>query len=219
MAAISTGTVQFSHKDETAHIIGKQLTYNDLKMIPAGYGGHIGIIPCYIINNIVHYILCNIQWKKGATNGIVIGEIGGGVKKSEKPYDALCREIREEIPTWFDIITHQMEYGIMKAYAIEYLHVPLHTLRYSITIFVDITPFADLLHTLFSPSKEIQSITITHNLIDMISSANCNCGLTHYKTFLSYKKHFDQELQKYIRVQLYKYMSLTEFMKSQNINA
>jgi len=234
MSVISSGSTQFVFNDGVKHVVGKRLTFHEVKEIPAGYGGHIGIIPFYMINDNIYHILCDIYWKKGMANGIVIGEIGGGVKKTEKPCDALYREIREEIPMWFDILIYRLEHTALEqttlehtlknAYSIEYLHAPDHALRYSITIFVDITPFANLLHAIFSPSSEIHGISITCNLLyTILSAANSSCGLSHYKAYIEYKNTFDEQekkkyvdLQKYMRVQLYKYLSLKEFMDGQN---
>ena len=63
------GVMQYSYHDTNKNIAGKKLTLTDLKNIPAGYGGRIGIIPWCIVDNKKYHILCDIHWEKRGKEG------------------------------------------------------------------------------------------------------------------------------------------------------
>jgi hypothetical protein len=82
---IKGGVENFVHKSNDKHIVGKQITLTELKAIPAGHGARIGIIPWCEVDDKIYHILCDIFWQNGKCNGNVSGDLGGGVKKNERP--------------------------------------------------------------------------------------------------------------------------------------
>jgi hypothetical protein len=184
---VKGGVEQFSYHKNGKHIVGKILTLAELKAIPAGYGGRIGVIPRCKVDDDVYHILCNIHWQHKGNEGDVIGDLGGGIKCNEKPYDTLYRELKEEVPGWHDILKSQIGHSPIEIYSIEYLHSSVKSLRYSITIFVDITPFIKVMNDLFIPTKEIKGINAYNDLIEALSINNINYGLQYYREYLMYK--------------------------------
>lgn len=184
---VKGGTEQFSYHKNGKHIVGKTLTLADLKAIPAGYGGRIGVIPRCTVDNEYH-ILCNIHWQRKGDEGDVIGDLGGGVKCNEQPYDILYKELKEEVPGWHDILKSQIEHSPIEIYSIEYLHASIKSLRYAITIFVDITPFIKVMNDLFVPTEEIKGINAYSDMIgEVLIYNNINYGLQYYREYLMYK--------------------------------
>jgi hypothetical protein len=194
---ITGGETQYHYRDDTGkNIVGKKLSLADLKAIPAGYGGRIGVIPWCIVDNTKYHILCNIHWQNRGKEGNVMGDLGGGIKRHQKPYDALYNELRDEVPGWFDILKSQLEHSSITIYAIEYLHATHHNIRYSFTIFVDITPYIRVLNDLFSITKEIQGLHAVDDFDDMLLlHTNMNYGLTYFKDYIVYQ-HLCNEQKK-----------------------
>ena len=152
---ISGGETQYHYQDETGkNIVGKKLSLAELKAIPAGYGGRIGVIPWCIVDNTKYHILCDIHWQKRGKEGNVMGDLGGGIKRHQTPYAALHNELQDEVPEWFDILQAQLENSPIDIYSIEYLHAPYNNVRYSITIFVDITPHIKVLNERIVTGKQ-----------------------------------------------------------------
>jgi hypothetical protein len=196
---ITGGETQYHYRDETGkNIIGKKLRLADLKAIPAGYGGRIGVIPWCIVDNTKYHILCDIHWQKRGKKGNVMGDLGGGIKRHQTPYDALYNELRDEVPGWFDILKNQIEHSPIDIHSIEYLHAPHHKVRYSFTIFVDITPYIKVLNDLFSVTKEIHGLHAFDDFDDMLLlNTNINYGLTYFKDYIVYQHlAMEQEKQK-----------------------
>jgi len=184
---IQGGVQRYCYKQNGKHIIGKKITITDLKAIPAGYGGHIGVIPLCNVDDNIYHILCNIYWQKGEQHGNVIGNLGGGVKRDQKPYHALYKELQEEVPAWHDILKSQIEHSDITIYSIEYLHITHHSLRYAITIFVNITPFIKVMNDIFIPSREIKEVIAYCNIVEeVLTNDNINYGLRHYREYLLY---------------------------------
>lgn len=194
---ISGGETQYHYQDETGkNIMGKKLSLADLKAIPAGYGGRIGVIPWCIVENTKYHILCDIHWQKRGKKGNVMGDLGGGIKRHQTPYDALHNELRDEVPEWFDILHTQLENSPIDIHSIEYLHAPHYNVRYSITIFVDITPHIKVLNELFSASKEIHGLHAFNDFDDMLLlNTNMNYGLMYFKDYIVYQ-HLCNEREK-----------------------
>ena len=194
---ISGGETQYHYQDETGkNIMGKKLSLADLKAIPAGYGGRIGVIPWCIVENTKYHILCDIHWQKRGKKGNVMGDLGGGIKRRQTPYDALHNELRDEVPEWFDILQAQLENSPIDIHSIEYLHSPYYKVRYSITIFVDITPHIKVLNELFSASKEIHGLHAFNDFDDMLLlNTNMNYGLMYFKDYIVYQ-HLCNEREK-----------------------
>ena len=194
---ITGGETQYHYQDETGkNIVGKKLSLTDLKAIPAGYGGRIGVIPWCIVDNTKYHILCDIHWQKRGKEGNVMGDLGGGIKRHQTPYAALYTELRDEVPEWFDILQAQLENSPIDIHSIEYLHSPHYNVRYSITIFVDITPYIKVLNELFSASKEIHGLHAFNDFDDMLLlNTNMNYGLTYFKDYIVYQ-HLCNEREK-----------------------
>lgn len=194
---ISGGETQYHYQDETGkNIMGKKLSLADLKAIPAGYGGRIGVIPWCIVENTKYHILCDIHWQKRGKKGNVMGDLGGGIKRHQTPYAALHNELRDEVPEWFDILHTQLENSPIDIHSIEYLHAPHYNVRYSITIFVDITPHIKVLNELFSASKEIHGLHAFNDFDDMLLlNTNMNYGLMYFKDYIVYQ-HLCNEREK-----------------------
>lgn len=194
---ISGGETQYHYQDETGkNIMGKKLSLADLKAIPAGYGGRIGVIPWCIVENTKYHILCDIHWQKRGKKGNVMGDLGGGIKRHQTPYDALHNELRDEVPEWFDILHTQLENSPIDIHSIEYLHALQYNVRYSITIFVDITPHIKVLNELFSASKEIHGLHAFNDFDDMLLlNTNMNYGLMYFKDYIVYQ-HLCNEREK-----------------------
>jgi hypothetical protein len=194
---ISGGETQYHYQDETGkNIMGKKLTLAELKAIPAGYGGRIGVIPWCIVENTKYHILCDIHWQKRGKEGNVMGDLGGGIKRHQTPYAALHNELRDEVPEWFDILHTQLENSPIDIHSIEYLHAPHYNVRYSITIFVDITPYIKVLNELFSASKEIHGLHAFNDFDDMLLlNTNMNYGLNYFKDYIVYQ-HLCNEREK-----------------------
>ena len=187
---IKQGKIQYEYKQSAKHIVGKRLTLNQLKQIPAGYGGRIGVIPWCTVDINKYYILCNIYWQGRGSSGNVVGDLGGGIKRTERPYDALYNELREEVPSWYDILKSQIENTPIEIYSIEYINAIHGSLRYAITIFVDITPFVKVLNDIFRPTKEIKSIMAYSNIVQCLMVVkNLNYGLLYYRDYLEYQMH------------------------------
>lgn len=187
MQAITCGTTEYIYQNAKKHIIGKTLTLAELKTIPVGYGGRIGVIPLCTVDDNVYHILCDIHWEKKGKSGNVVGDLGGGVKKDERPYRTLYKELREEVPGWYDILKSQIEHSPVQIYSIEYMHASHNELRYSITIFVDITPYIKVLNDMFKPTKEIHGINAYHDFIHSITTTeHLNYGLMYYRDYLTY---------------------------------
>jgi hypothetical protein len=187
MQAILWGTTKYTYQNAGKHIIGKELKLAELKLISAGYGGRIGVIPCCSVDDNIYHILCDIHWQNKGKSGNVVGDLGGGVKKDQRPYDALYQELREEVPGWHDILKSQIEHSPVQIYSIEYMHASPHELRYSITIFVDITPYIKVLNDMFKPTREIHGIHAHTDLIHTITTIeNLNYGLMYYRDYLTY---------------------------------
>ena len=191
---ISGGETQYHYQDETGkNIMGKKLSLAELKGIPAGYGGRIGVIPWCIVDNVKYHILCDIHWQKRGKEGNVMGDLGGGIKKHQTPYDALYNELQDEVPGWFDILKSQLEHSPIDIHSIEYLHAPLHNVRYSITIFVNITPYIKVLNELFSASKEIYGLHAFNDFDDMLLlNTNMNYGLMYFKDYVVYQHLYNE---------------------------
>jgi hypothetical protein len=184
---IKGGIENFVHKSNDKHIVGKQITLTELKAIPAGYGARIGIIPWCEVDDKIYHILCDIFWQNGKCNGNVIGDLGGGVKKNERPYDKMYNELKEEVPGWVDILKSQIEYGPIAICTIEYLHVPYNALRYAITVFVNITPYIKVLNDLFRPTREIKQLNAHENIVHtLLYTKDINYGLIYYRDYLTY---------------------------------
>lgn len=194
---ISGGETQYHYQDETGkNIVGKKLSLAELKAIPAGYGGRIGVIPWCIVDNTKYHILCDIHWQKRGKEGNVMGDLGGGIKRHQTPYAALHNELRDEVPEWFDILYNQLENSPIDIHSIEYLHAPHYNVRYSITIFVDITPHIKVLNELFSASKEIHGLHAFNDFDDMLLlNTNMNYGLMYFKDYIVYQ-HLCNEREK-----------------------
>ena len=194
---ISGGETQYHYQDETGkNIVGKKLSLAELKAIPAGYGGRIGVIPWCIVDNTKYHILCDIHWQKRGKEGNVMGDLGGGIKRHQTPYAALHNELRDEVPEWFDILHNQLENSPIDIHSIEYLHAPHYNVRYSITIFVDITPHIKVLNELFSASKEIHGLHAFNDFDDMLLlNTNMNYGLMYFKDYIVYQ-HLCNEREK-----------------------
>ena len=194
---ISGSETQYHYQDETGkNIMGKKLTLAELKAIPAGYGGRIGVIPWCIVENTKYHILCDIHWQKRGKEGNVMGDLGGGIKRHQTPYAALYNELRDEVPEWFDILQTQLENSPIDIHSIEYLHAPHYNVRYSITIFVDITPYIKVLNELFSASKEIHGLHAFNDFDDMLLlNTNMNYGLMYFKDYIVYQ-HLCNEREK-----------------------
>jgi hypothetical protein len=194
---ITGGATQYHYQDETGkNIVGKKISLADLKAIPAGYGGRIGVIPWCIVENTKYHILCDIHWEKRGKKGNVMGDLGGGIKRYQTPYAALYTELRDEVPEWFDILQAQLENSPIDIHSIEYLHSPYYKVRYSITIFVDITPHIKVLNELFNASKEIHGLHAFNDFDDMLLlNTNMNYGLTYFKDYIVYQ-HLCNEREK-----------------------
>ena len=194
---ISGGETKYHYQDETGkNIMGKKLSLAELKAIPAGYGGRIGVIPWCIVDNTKYHILCDIHWQKRGKEGNVMGDLGGGIKRHQTPYAALHNELRDEVPEWFDILHTQLENSPIDIHSIEYLHAPHYNVRYSITIFVDITPHIKVLNELFSASKEIHGLHAFNDFDDMLLlNTNMNYGLNYFKDYIVYQ-HLCNEREK-----------------------
>lgn len=194
---ISGGETQYHYQDETGkNIMGKKLSLAELKAIPAGYGGRIGVIPWCIVENTKYHILCDIHWQKRGKKGNVMGDLGGGIKRHQTPYAALHNELRDEVPEWFDILHTQLENSPIDIHSIEYLHAPHYNVRYSITIFVDITPYIKVLNELFSASNEIHGLHAFNDFDDMLLlNTNMNYGLMYFKDYIVYQ-HLCNEREK-----------------------
>jgi len=194
---ISGGETQYHYQDESGkNIMGKKLTLAELKAIPAGYGGRIGVIPWCIVDNTKYHILCDIHWQKRGKKGNVMGDLGGGIKRHQTPYAALYNELRDEVPEWFDILQTQLEDSPIDIHSIEYLHAPHYNVRYSITIFVDITLHIKVLNELFSASKEIHGLHAFNDFDDMLLlNTNMNYGLMYFKDYIVYQ-HLCNEREK-----------------------
>jgi hypothetical protein len=108
----------------------------------------------------------------------------------------LHNELRDEVPEWFDILHTQLENSPIDIHSIEYLHAPHYNVRYSITIFVDITPYIKLLNELFSASKEIHGLHAFNDFDDMLLlNTNMNYGLMYFKDYIVYQ-HLCNEREK-----------------------
>jgi len=184
---IKGGIEQFVHKSNDKHIVGKQITLTELKAIPAGHGARIGIIPWCKVDDKIYHILCDIFWQNGKKHGHVIGDLGGGVKRDKQPYDTMYTELQEEVPGWVDILKSQIEYSPISIYTIEYLHAPSYSLRYAITIFVNITSYIKVLNDLFRPTREIKQLNAHEDIVHtMLYTKNINYGLIYYRDYLMY---------------------------------
>ena len=184
---IKGGIEKFVHKSNEKHVVGKQITLAELKAIPAGYGAHIGIIPWCHVDDKIYHILCDIFWQNGKYNGNVLGDLGGGVKRDKRPYDTMYTELQEEVPGWVDILKSQIEHGPIAIYTIEYVHASYCSLRYAITVFVNITPYIKVLNDLFRPTREIKQLNAHEDIIyTLLYTKDINYGLIYYREYLSY---------------------------------
>jgi hypothetical protein len=125
---------------DTAHHLGKKLTLEDLKHLPAMYGGHISFIPYYYTEENATFLLTLNHWKNKKTNetGVVLGCLGGGVQKSSTPYDGLLSELHDEVPEYIDKLLEYFESPKTEILALENKSVSRERLRYCIFIFVQI---------------------------------------------------------------------------------
>ena len=194
MEFITVGETQYTYKKYEKHIIGKHLTLNNLKSIPAGYGGHIGIIPQCTIDGVVYNMLCDIQWHNRIESGMVVGTLGGGIKRTQRPYDALYRELYEEVPAWVQLLHTHLEQSDVTIYSIEYLHAKDNYMRYSITIIMDVTYLVKEMYALFTPSKEIIDLKGYDDIeYYLFSLPELSYGLQYYRNYLIYKKRVEIE--------------------------
>jgi len=140
-----TGIPVYSIKQDNIKYVCNNLSFQDLKQIPAApkyCGGTIGIIPYYITDNNIFFLLAQINWinKKSHKHRheLALGYIGGGIHHNETPYDGFIRELQQEVPKYAEgIITSldvQPEYT--EILSIESIpNEPTESAFYSILIF------------------------------------------------------------------------------------
>jgi len=189
MSFITRGQLNYTYQTEDVHIVGKHLTLEDIKHIPAGYGAYISIIPKCTKDDKTYHILCDMFWQKYRTCGFVTGDFGTGVKKYERPYNVLYAGITKKMPTWTDLIKFQIESNQTEISCIEYIHAKPNDVRYAITIMVEITPFLSILDELLVLTKEIMDLKAYEEMDRSILSLNkLSYGLLYYRDYITYKQ-------------------------------
>jgi hypothetical protein len=133
---ITHGVKQF----DTDYQLGKQITMEDLKHLPAKYGGHISVIPYYYTEENATFLLTLNHWKnkKKGESGTVLGCIGGGVKNDVTPYTGLLYELDQEVPAYKNKLLEYIESPKAEILALENKAGSREWLRYYIFIFVPI---------------------------------------------------------------------------------
>jgi len=179
------GTTQFTYETDEKHTIGKQITLRDVKAIQAGHGGYICIIPKCTVDDKTYHILCDTFWQKNEQSGIVVGDLGVGVKMNERPYDVLYNGITKKLPSWTEVLRFQMEAGNTEMYSIEYLHTKRKNVRYAIIIMVDITPFLRTLDQVLDTTKDIRDLKGYEEIErSILSTTNLSYGLEYYREYI-----------------------------------
>ena len=187
MQVIKGGETQYTIQTDETHIIGKRLTLYDVKAIRQGHGGYVSIIPKCTVDDKTYHILSDTFWQQNRNHGIVVGDLGGGVKVNERPYDVLYNGIKKKMPTWLYHLTLQIESGATEIYSIEYAHIKRNDVRYSIIIMVDITPFIAILDQLLHFMKDVREIKAYEEVErSILSLPNLSYGLTYYRDYLVY---------------------------------
>lgn len=138
--------------------LSKLITYDEFKSIPrCSSGGRVGLTPVIIEKDIPKVIISR------AANGL-IGDFGGGIKykQNESPYETLCREVSEEVPTWSPLLLKWLDENSSSILAIHYqeryfptTQLAYYPLRVYITIFM-LVPYS-LLSIPLCNTREITS--------------------------------------------------------------
>ena len=105
--SIITGPCEFIEEDKGKTYIGREISLKMLQRIPQiekCWIGRVGIIPYYKTSTNIHLLLVQSKWedKKTGTEGSVTGFIGGGVGKRQTAMEGLEKELKEEVPEYYD---------------------------------------------------------------------------------------------------------------------
>lgn len=163
--------------------VEKIVTFADIKSVPAGYGSsRIGVI---VLGGIKKEYLFNIS------NLGLYSDFGGGVKKKEKLYDGLIRELYQEVPQWADYFLSCAEAEYVQCHVVETLFIQKPELnRIEALVFIMVNE-EEMVS--FKPTKEVISVFIVPELYDLYIRdwlngydwTMLNTGLQQFRKYLN----------------------------------
>jgi len=166
--------------------VEKIVTLNEIKQVQAGYGSsRIGIV---VLLGYSRNFLFNIS------NRDLFSDFGGGIRKKEKLFNGMVREVGEEVPFWVDYFLECAEAEGVKCHVVETLYKDkpeLNRIEALVFITIDDSEFEPMMQ-LFQPTKEVKSIFFVPEMYvkDWLESTDnklLNTGLMQYKKYLTGK--------------------------------
>ena len=179
---IVSGIVLSDHVANDYRVIASMIDVNQLKSLPGGYGGRIGVI----LHTKDDYIF-------NLSNRGLISDFGGGVKAKHTPYRGLMKELSEECPQWMDYILRQIDVNTeVRIHCVETFHKydeekSKKQMRFCTQLVV---PFDEELLKDFRVTKEVKElIKVKKTDIDSFLYLNAiNSGLSHLKDYQLYAR-------------------------------
>lgn len=134
-------------------VISQCITAKELKNIPNGYGGRIGIIPFFQKDGEMIMVL-------NRSNRGLLSDFGGGVRADKTPYEGLVKELSEEVPFWANTLLQQLESDSTTIHTLEVFY-PLNEKRSKQLIRTWIIAFVEMGEEIlqdFSETPEVKEL-------------------------------------------------------------